>query len=259
MDNWVKLSNWEEGAQDGSILKVEIHHAGRLNAMSCAMWDQLQSVFRTIAGQEGVRCVVVQGSGGNFCAGGDISEYPAFRFEKNALAHFHESRVWGGLQSMLDCPVPVIAAIEGACMGAGVEIAACCDLRLAKHDSKFGAPIAKLGFPMAPKELALVGKAVGNTLAKRMLLEAAVLSSEDMLRCGFLGQVFDEAAFVQAVQDTARKVAQLSPQAARLNKSTMRALESMKPEEIPDPYAYADSREHREGIDAFLQKRRAVF
>jgi enoyl-CoA hydratase len=71
---------------------------------------------------------------------------------KPALRAFHEDDVWGGLQAMLDCDVPIVAQIEGNCMGAGVEIASCCDIRIAGATAKFGAPIAKLGFPMAPRE-----------------------------------------------------------------------------------------------------------
>jgi enoyl-CoA hydratase len=87
-----------------------------------------------------------------FCAGGDISEYAVVPLRRASLREFHENEVWGALQAMLDCDVPMVAQIEGACMGAGLEIASCCDMRIAGDTAKFGAPIAKLGFPMAPRE-----------------------------------------------------------------------------------------------------------
>ena len=119
-------------AGDAGVVLVTVRNSGRLNAMSRAMWRQLRSVFLGIQQDAGARCVLIEGAGGAFCAGGDISEYPAFRFDPAALRDFHENDVWGALQAMLDCDVPIVARIDGACMGAGVEIARFCDIRIAR-------------------------------------------------------------------------------------------------------------------------------
>ena len=250
---------WSAAAQHAGIWCVEMDRPAKLNAMSRAMWRQLKEVFVQVSEQPGLRCVVLQGAGSAFCAGGDIAEYPGFRFDAQSLAHFHEVEVWGGLQAVLDCPAPVIAQIRGACMGAGVELASCCDLRLASSDAKFGAPIAKLGFPMAPRELELVGREVGAMVARRMLLEAAVFSAEAMHQQGFVGEVVAPERLADAVQSTAERVAALSPMAARLHKQALRAIAQGGSQAVPDPYGYADSAEHRKGITAFLEKRRPVF
>ncbi|HMN58453.1 MAG TPA: enoyl-CoA hydratase/isomerase family protein [Ottowia sp.] len=252
-------------AHDGAVARVTVAHAGKLNAMSRAMWRRLRAVFVAIQADEGVRCVVVQGQGGTFCAGGDIAEYPAFRFDVASLRAFHEQDVWGGLQAMLDCDVPVIAAIEGHCMGAGVEIASCCDIRVAAHDARFGAPIAKLGFPMAPREAALVARVAGEATARELLLEAAVLDAAELKARGFLHRVLPAAELLDHARERARRIASLAPRAARLNKQTLRALNQppapvgYAPPAIEnivvDAYDYADSAEHREGIAAFLAKR----
>lgn len=243
------------------VVHVQLRHDGRLNAMSRAMWRQLRTVFEGIQNDADARCVVLQGAGNAFCAGGDISEYPEFRFDAAQLRAFHEDDVWGGLSAILACDVPVIASIRGACMGAGVEIASCCDIRIAERGAKFGAPIAKLGFPMAPREAALVASAVGAMTARQMLLEAATLTAEDMDRRGFLSQLVDAEELDERVRVSARRISSLAPQAARLNKQTLRALggASSGQSDPSDPYAYADSAEHREGIHAFLEKRPAVF
>ena len=114
-------------AGEGGVVHVTLRHTGRLNAMSRTMWRQLRSVFEGIQASN-ARCVVMAGEGGAFCAGGDISEYPGFRFDAAALRDFHENDVWGGLNAMLACDVPIVASISGACMGAGGEIASCCDV-----------------------------------------------------------------------------------------------------------------------------------
>lgn len=257
------------------VARVTLRHEGRLNAMSRAMWRQLRTVFQDIQRSDGVRCVLIEGAGEAFCAGGDISEYPAFRFDPAQLRDFHESDVWGGLAAMLDCDVPIVARIAGACMGAGVEIASCCDIRIAAAGARFGAPIAKLGFPMAPREAALVAGAVGDVTARQMLLEAATFSAAEMAQRGFLSRVVDTEQLDAQALGTALRIAALAPGAARLNKQTLRAIRKNGPlapdqqaqaasdlianNALADPYAYADSAEHREGINAFLAKRAPVF
>ncbi|MES2052363.1 MAG: enoyl-CoA hydratase/isomerase family protein, partial [Pseudomonadota bacterium] len=170
----------------GALARVTLSHTGKFNAMSRAMWVELRSVFLSIQNDPAIRCVLIKGEGGHFCAGGDISEYAGFRFAEASLRDFHENDVWGGLQAMLDCDVPVVAQIEGNCMGAGLEISSCCDIRMAAESARFGAPIAKLGFPMAPREAALVLRAVGELTAREMLLSAAVLDAAEMKQRGFL-------------------------------------------------------------------------
>jgi enoyl-CoA hydratase/carnithine racemase len=243
--------------RNGPITTVVLNSPDKLNAMSRAMWRDLKLVFESIQTDTAVRCVLLRGAGAHFCAGGDIAEYPDFRFNEEALRHFHEAEVWGALSAMLACDVPVIAQIQGVCMGAGVEIASACDLRLAADSSKFGAPIARLGFPMAAKEAALVSGAVGEMTARAMLLAAEVFAASHMAAVGFLTHVMSQPELDAACLALTQRVASLAPQAARLNKQTLRALKSGA--DLADPYGYAASPEHREGIAAFMAKRKPHF
>lgn len=247
-----------------SVAHVTLSHPGKLNAMSRVMWQELREVFEAIQQDAALRCVLLAGEGGNFCAGGDISEYATFRFEEASLRQFHDELVWGGLQAVLDCDVPIVAQIEGACMGAGLEIASCCDLRLAGASAKFGAPIAKLGFPMAPRELALVMAAAGELTAREMLLSAAVLDAQAVAQRGFLHRVVPDQDVAGEAVMMAGRVKRLAPQAARLNKQAFRALAHTRralaaTDSITNPYAYAASAEHREGVTAFVDKRSPQF
>jgi enoyl-CoA hydratase/carnithine racemase len=248
----------------GSIAFVTLSHPGKLNAMSRAMWRELRTVFERIQQAADVRCVLVRGEGGHFCAGGDISEYAGFRFEEAALRDFHERDVWGGLQAMLDCDVPMVAQIEGSCMGAGLEIASCCDIRIAGDTAKFGAPIAKLGFPMAPREAALVMRAAGELTAREMLLSAAVLDATEMKGRGFLNQVVPACEAGSTATACAQRSAALAPGAARLNMQALRQLaQAGSAQAVIDltagAYRYAASPEHREGVTAFIEKRQPRF
>jgi len=245
--------------RQGPLATVTLSNPAKFNAMSRAMWRQLRAHFLDLQAQADVRVVLVRGEGGHFCAGGDIAEYADFRFEAESLRAFHEDEVWGGLGAMLDCDIPLLAQIEGNCMGAGVEIASCCDLRLAARSARFGAPIAKLGFPMAPREAALVAGAVGESSAREMLLAAQVLDAPTLASRGFLHRVCADEDLAGACSELAQAMARLAPQAARMNKRTLRQLgregQAALPGLVARAYDYADSAEHREGIAAFMAKR----
>lgn len=258
--------------QHGAWVHVVLDHPGKFNAMSRSMWGALRTVFEDLQRQADVRCVLLSGSAGNFCAGGDISEYPDFRFDPVRLRAFHEDEVWGALQAMLNCDIPIIARIEGNCMGAGVEIASCCDVRLGAVSSRYGAPIARLGFPMAAREAALVSRAVGDSIARAMLLSAEVFDAHRMLQCGFLTHCLADAQLQADAAMLVQRQLQLAPQAARAHKQTLRALNSpvalVKQAQAAinsvaidgaSAFAYASSAEHREGIAAFLEKRKPQF
>ncbi|HVE54966.1 MAG TPA: enoyl-CoA hydratase-related protein, partial [Ramlibacter sp.] len=189
----------------------------------------------------------------------------SFRFDAQALQRFHEEEVWGGLAAMLACEVPIVAEIQGACMGAGLEIACCCDIRIAGASARFGAPIARLGFPMAPREAQLVAAVAGEATLREMLLEAAQLDAKEMKARGFLQRVVPGAEVAAEAEATALRIAALAPQAARMNKRILRRVAGTAPG-APLPagmaeraYDYATSAEHREGIAAFLEKRTPRF
>ncbi|MDO8772348.1 MAG: enoyl-CoA hydratase/isomerase family protein [Burkholderiaceae bacterium] len=258
----------------GGLARVTLSNPGKLNAMSRHMWQQLRSVFESIQVNKDAGCVLFSGAPcgdlKSFSAGGDISEYPSFRFNEASLHDFHEIDVWGGLRAMLACDVPIVAQIDGACMGAGLEMASCCDVRIAGSSARFGAPIAKLGFPMAPKEAEIVIRAVGELTTREMLLEAAVLDAATLLQRGFLNRVVADAEVANAAMQSVNRILALAPQAARLNKQTFRglnkpisgvfvvdaAINSIVDASVENPYAYADSSEHQEGISAFIAKRK---
>jgi enoyl-CoA hydratase len=272
---------------DGAIATITLRNTARRNAMTRAMWRELRAAAESLKHSENnsfsrdiplgyspIKCVVIQGEAGHFCAGGDISEYPEFRFQEASLRAFHEGEVAPALHALLACDVPLVAQIDGNCMGGGLEIAACCDIRIAGQGATFGAPIAKLGMPIAPQELAIVLRTAGEATVREMLLEARSFSAEQMAQRGFVQRVVADGAVAAEAQATAQRICALSPQAARLNKQVLRlicmpntpvaqwniageATDNVAP--LDNPYAYASSAEHIEGITAFLEKRSPKF
>lgn len=244
------------------IARIVISNPGKLNALDTTMWRELQAMFEVQVPADHPRVILIQGEGESFVAGGDIEEFPNFRFNAASLAHFHEEVVGPALWAMLACDVPLVAQINGACVGGGLEIAACCDIRLCSESSRFGVPIAKLGFPMAPAEIEIVARVVGETTLRELLLEARVLTAHDALQRGLITRVVPDEALAREAQHCAERMATLSPQAMQLNKQALRQFarggNSSRAQREPH-YAYAPSDEHREGLAAFNERRPANF
>ena len=252
-----------EAADADGIATLRISNPGKMNALNLDMWRELRAVFDAVQHAEPPpRVIVVRGADREFVAGADIEEFPQFRFETESLAAYHEDVVAPALHAMLDCDVPLIAHIEGACIGGGLEIAACCDLRLCEPASRFGVPIARLGFPMAPAEVEIVSHIVGQTLLRELLIEARLMGAVEAHQRGIVTRVIDPELLEAEVRRVALSIAALSPQAMQLNKRVLRAFARptfSDPADRAAHYEYADSEEHREGLAAFIEKRPPEF
>ena len=247
-------------AQDARIGLITLSNPGKLNAISVAMWRELREIATALdARRPALHAVIVRGDGDDFAAGADIEEFPARRFDTASLRDYHEAQVAPALQALLDCDVPLVAQIAGACIGGGLEIACCCDLRLAQTEARFGVPIARLGFPMAPDELAVLLGAVGRATATELLLEARLVDADGALRRGLVQRLADDVA--AEAEASARRIAALPASVARTNKRTLRLLRrgTVGEAERALHFHYAAGAVHREGVGAFLAGREPHF
>ncbi|MGE8617494.1 MAG: enoyl-CoA hydratase/isomerase family protein [Achromobacter spanius] len=241
--------------REGALAWVTLSHPGRLNAITVGMWGELRDVFTRVSADDALRCVIVRGEGGNFAAGADIREFPAQRADMAGVQRYHRDILAPALQAVANCPHPVVAQIEGVCVGGGLEIASQCDLRIAGASARFGVPINRLGFPMAPDEmrglLALVGRAA--TLA--ILLEGRVFGADEAHGLGLLTRIVPDEQVADAARCSAERIAQGAPLAARINKRLSARLaqgRALTEDEYQDYFSYAESRDHQEGVRAFL-------
>ena len=253
-----------ETLSDGSCLAtLLIANPSKLNAIDHGMWLQLKAMLDELAKETQLRCLLIRGEGENaFAAGGDIEEFLQKRMSIEDGYAYHEGAVAPALNALAEFPAPVVAMIHGACIGGGLEIAACCDIRIAAENATFGAPINKLGFSMYAGELAHVLALAGTALTTEILLEGRILSAGEALTKGLLTRVVSAAQLSTEAETCCRKIAQGAPLVARAHKQWIRRLsheQTPSSTEKRDSLALINSNDYREGLAAFLQKRRPQF
>lgn len=245
------------------IATVTLSNPDKLNAINAAMWRDLRSAMDALAAQPDIRCVILRGTGDQaFAAGGDIEEFLSVRATVDDAVHYHEELVAAALNAIRDCPLPTVAAIQGACIGGGLEIAGCCDIRIAGASARFGAPINKLGFSMYPGEMAGLLALVGPAVVLEILLEGRILDAHEALGKGLLTRVTDDETVIDEAQAAAARIAAGAPLVARWHKQWVRRLITGAPltdAERRSAFDFLATDDYREGLDAFLNKRKPRF
>ena len=247
--------------KEGVIARVTLTNPGKLNAIDVSMWHVLARRFAELSADEDLRCVIVQGDGGNFAAGADIDEFATVRSNREQGMAYHTISIAGALDAIAACTHPTIAAIDGVCIGGGLEIACACDLRIAAPSSRFGIPINKLGFPLAPGELQGLLQLVGKAAALEILLEGRVFDAVEAKDKGLIHRIVDDVH--AEARSAANRIAKGAPLAARMNKLLVRRLSlhpaPLTPDELRAAFAFFDSADYREGVRAFIEKRTPDF
>jgi enoyl-CoA hydratase len=245
--------------RERGIVWVVVDRPEARNAMTFAMWRRLREIAEEVGADTAVRVVVLTGAGSEaFVAGTDIAEFRAFNGADDGVAY--EARMDAVIGALEAIPVPVIAAIAGACTGGGVSIAAACDLRIGAPNARIGVPIARtLGNCISLHNVARVAELIGADRVKALLLTGKLLAADDALRAGFLTEVAPSGEVLHArAQQAAEEIAALAPLTLRASKEMVRRLRA--PAALPDDedlirLCYG-SRDFREGLTAFLDKRR---
>ncbi|MGP1255323.1 MAG: enoyl-CoA hydratase-related protein [Kiloniellales bacterium] len=259
-----------EGAVDESLLlqragpvaTIILNRPERRNALNHAAWTRLGQTVTVLNADPELRCIVVRGAGGEaFAAGADISEFDERRHDA-ASARAYADNMHAALEGLLHSPHCTLAAIEGACVGGGLELALCCDLRLCAEGSRFGIPIARLGHVLPWEGMIPLVQITSRAVALEMLLEDRIFGAEEAYVKGLVNRVVAPEAFETEVAATAKRLSAAAPLAARAHK--LNAARALDPRPLSDAeYASAfevcDSADYREGVTAFLDKRKPVF
>ncbi|MCX8071156.1 MAG: enoyl-CoA hydratase-related protein [Candidatus Binatia bacterium] len=248
---------------DGGTLWVTIDRPDCRNALSLQTWNELYAVVSWVRTQP-FRVVVLTGGGEEaFVSGADIREFPAARANpEQALEYDRTSH--RALAAIAELDQPVIAMINGLCFGGGVALALACDVRLGASEARFCVPAVRLGlsYPLHMGIAPLV-RTVGPTAAADLLLSGRVLSADEALRVGLLTRVVPRPDLRAETHAYAQRLVENAPLTMAAHKAAIRALMRELPpaaqgveEKIRRCFA---SEDYREGVEAFLQKRKPNF
>lgn len=249
-------------SRDGHVATLLIDNVAKRNAISHQMWIDLAEQLEVLVQDSDLRCIVLRGAGTQaFGSGADIDEFEALRSSKEKGIAFAQ-QAHRAMALLRHCPIPTLAAIRGACVGGGLELAACCDLRLASDDARFGIPIGRLGGVLAYPELEALLHVAGPQVALELLLEGRLLDAQEALSKGLVTRVVPQAAWDEELAQTIARISDLAPLSARWHKKFIARLQSGTPLTDADQqegYACFDTQDFIEGYRAFLDKRKPVF
>jgi len=249
-------------SRDGAIATVTINRPDRMNALNLPVWRGLTTVFMELSTDADVRAIILRGAGTKaFAPGADIEEFETLRATAQQ-AKDYDVIMRGALAAVKNCPQPVIAMIYGPCVGGGLELACCCDMRIAARSGKFGVPINKISVVMAYPEIAVIRAIAGPAVAAEILLEARIFDAEEALQKGLLNRVYDDEALEGEVLAAAKRMANGAPLVNRWHKRMLHRLADPAPisaAELDECYDFLVTADYREGQAAFKEKRKPVF
>jgi enoyl-CoA hydratase/carnithine racemase len=247
---------------NGEVATLSLNNPGKLNAINLEMWNQLAEKMAEISLNHGIRCVVLRGAGNDaFAAGGDLEEFVTARTTLEQALHYH-GQVAIALQAIDNCPHPTVALIQGACIGGGLEIAGVCDFRICGESARFGAPINRLGFSMYPGEMEGLLRLAGPAVMKEILLEGRILNATEAYAKGLVTRVVADNETETEAYATAKRICAGAPLVAGWHKQWIRRLLDGTPlsdEEKAASFAFLDTEDYKEGLAAFLAKRKPAF
>lgn len=244
------------------IVEVSLNRPEKLNALTKPMWRELGKIFKKLSKDKNLRCIVIRGKGGkSFSPGNDISEFETQR-SSSKLAKAYGVHLHGTLRAIQECPIPTIALIEGICVGGGMEIAACCDLRICGESSRFGVPIKRLGLTMAAKELEALLRITSYSIAMEILLEGKIMSAEEAYEKNLVNRVVADLEVETEVYKSAELISEGAPKVARWHKQF--AKEILKTGKVSDKlnnlgYKCYDTEDFKIGYKSFLAKTKPKF
>lgn len=251
-----------DARKEGAIGWMIFNNPARRNAVSVTMWEAIPKVLDDFGADRDIRLVVLAGAGDKaFVSGADISQFEAQRSGPEAVQRYEE--IAEGAQLRLQTfDKPTVAMIRGFCLGAGVNIANVCDLRIAGDDARFGIPAAKMGLGYRASSMKNLVDVVGAAYAREIMITARQLSAAEAKEMGLAHRVVPAAELEKSTREYCEAIAANAP-------LTMRAAKRIIREITKSEYDVAlcrswvkecfDSADYAEGRKAFMEKRKPVF
>jgi enoyl-CoA hydratase len=252
------------GRTDGPVGHIIFNNPAKLNAVSLDMWEAVHGLLMAYAGDAAVHVVVVSGAGGRaFVSGADVSKFESERANMEAQKRY-DSISSKSYDLLYNFPKPTLAKITGYCIGGGMNLAGCCDLRFCNEGARFGIPAAKLGLGYGFERIRRLAESIGLPKTLEVIYTGRQFSAKEALDMGFVQRVFTDGELDAAVAQTTTLIAHNAPLTIALAKAAAREL--AKPEAERDlarldamVKACFDSQDYTEGRRAFMEKRTPNF
>lgn len=246
--------------RDGAVAVVTLDRPDRRNAFTMAMRGEIAEMFGALTEDRDVRAIVLTGAGGHFCSGADTSEMGA----SDTAAFLHRMRTLHHMiRSIVRTPKPVIAAVDGTCVGAGWSIALACDMIVAAPDARFAQLFGRIGFAPDAGAIWQLARLVGPMRAKEIVYSGRTIDAAEALRLGLIMSIEDRQPVLAAAIDMARDMGAGPSLAHAMSKQLFDAaalpLDQFLDREFTVQPMLAATADHREGLEAARAKRAPMF
>jgi enoyl-CoA hydratase/carnithine racemase len=244
-----------------SSATLMLNRPDKRNALTVAMWSAIPAFIDQAVADPEVKLLFVRGADGAFASGADISEMPTV-YATSEAALENDWKIQGAMSALENCPKPIIALIEGPCVGGGCGIALACDIRIGAMGSRYGVTPAKLGLVYGAADTRRLVQAVGLSMAKDILFTGRLLDAEEALGVGLIDHLVDPEDLDGAAMDYASKIGSASQFSIRSQKKILTLLRNGVDDAPMSRALFGESFEgadFKEGFAAFMEKRPAKF
>ena len=249
---------------EGPVGRIIFNNPEKHNAVSLDMWAAVEGYLEEFKNNDDIRVIVLTGAGGRaFVSGADISRFENERASEEAIKHYNV-QVNRANSAIYNFPKPTIAMIRGYCIGGGMGLATCCDLRICTEGSTFAVPAAKLGLGYGADKVGLLIDLVGPSFVKDIFFTARQFKSEEAYNMGFINRVVSDNELETYVQEYAERIAGNAPLTiSHIKKVTIEAVKDVDDRDM-DSVTEAfnkcfNSEDYKEGRRAFMEKRKPAF
>lgn len=262
------MTTFLQTSRDGGIMTLTMNQPETRNALTGnTAVQEFVDACAAIALDASVRVVIVTGAGPVFCSGGNVKDMRRF-FEQDIAPDRIREEYRQGIQrlpkALCNLDVPVIAAVNGAAIGAGMDLTCMCDIRIASDAASFAESFVRLGIIPGDGGAWLLPRTVGMAKASEMAFTGEAIDAQEALRCGLVSRVVPAAELMPTAVALARKIAANPPAAMRMTKRLLREGQGAPMDSLLELSAGYQAiahktAEHREAVMAFIEKRKPVF
>lgn len=235
---------------------ITIHRPQLKNALTANMWTQLANIASQVLDNPKNKVLIIRGSGENFTAGSDIKEFNSISLEKAEEAFLHMERTISIVENL---PIPTIGVINGPAMGAGLELALACDIRIGSEKARMGIPVGKLGITLNNKFAKRLVDLVGPSATKDFVFTGRVYKAEEAFKVGMLNYLVAEKDLTRYSLRMGKLVAGMSPASCSAVKRSVRECIDSAPALWEGSTPFVDAVDFPEGVRSFVEKRQPQF